>query len=232
MFFDGVEQDYKVIQHLLVDEMQDYTPIQYAALVKLFSCKMTILGDSNQSLNPYSSSTVEKIRPFFEDCDCMELCKSYRSTVEITRFAQKIQENKKLVPIERHGEKPNVMVCSTEDEQLVKIQDLVQQFKRSGYTSLGIICKSQKLANQLYEKVRTFCDSALLLDFNSSEFKEGITISSVHLFKGLEFDQVIVPNVSEECYNTQLDRSLLYIACTRAMHRLDLTYYGKKAKFI
>lgn len=232
MSFDGVEQDYKVIQHLLVDEMQDYTPIQYAVLVKLFSCKMTILGDSNQSLNPYSSSTVEKIRPFFEDCTCMELCKSYRSTVEITRFAQQIQENKKLVPIERHGEKPNVTVCSTEDEQLAKIQDLIHQFKTSGYISLGIICKSQKLAKRLYEKVRTFCDSALLLDFNSSEFKEGITISSVHLSKGLEFDQVIVPNVSEECYNTQLDKSLLYIACTRAMHRLELTYYGKKTKFI
>lgn len=232
MFFDGVEQDYKGIQHLLVDEMQDYAPIQYAALVKLFSCNMTILGDSNQSLNPYSSSTVEKIRPFFEECDCMELCKSYRSTVEITRFAQKIQENKKLVPIERHGENPNVMVCSTEDEQLVKIQDLVQQFKRTGYNSLGIICKSQKIANQLFEKVHKFCDSVHLLDSNSSEFKEGITISSVHLSKGLEFDQVIVPNASEECYNTQLDRSLLYIACTRAMHRLDLTYYGERTKFI
>jgi len=232
MFFEGVEQDYKAIQHLLVDEMQDYTPIQYAALVKLFSCKMTILGDSNQSLNPYSSSTVEKIQPFFQDCDCMELCKSYRSTLEITRFAQRIQENKKLIPIERHGEKPSVMICSTAEEEMVKIQDLIQQFKSSGYTSLGIICKSQKLANQLYEKVRTFCENAMLLDFDSSEFKEGITISPVHLSKGLEFDQVIVPNVSEQCYHTQLDRSLLYIACTRAMHRLDLTYYGEKTKFI
>ncbi|MEL7568196.1 MAG: UvrD-helicase domain-containing protein [Dehalobacterium sp.] len=232
MYFDGIEQDYKVIQHLLVDEMQDYTPIQYAVLAKLFSCKMTILGDSNQSVNPYSSSTSEKIQAYFAGCDCMELYKSYRSTIEIAYFAQKIQENKKLIPIERHGDKPSVTICNTENEQFNKIQNLIQQFKQSDYTSLGIICKSQKQADQLYKKVRTVYDDISLLDFNSSEFKDGIIITSVHMSKGLEFDQVIIPNASDDCYKTQLDRSLLYIACTRAMHKLDLTCYGKKTKLI
>jgi DNA helicase II / ATP-dependent DNA helicase PcrA len=232
MYFDGIEQDYKAIQHLLVDEMQDYTPIQYAVLAKLFSCKMTILGDSNQSVNPYSSSTSERIQPYFAGFDCMELYKSYRSTIEIAHFAQKIQENKKLVPIERHGDKPSVTICNTENEQFNEIQNLIQQFKQSGYTSLGIICKSQKQADQLYKKVRTVDDDISLFDFSSSEFKDGIIIASVHMSKGLEFDQVIIPNASDDCYKTQLDRSLLYIACTRAMHKLDLTCYGKKTKLI
>ncbi|KPU44447.1 helicase IV [Oxobacter pfennigii] len=232
MYFDGTGQDYKEIQHLLVDEMQDYTPVQYAVLAKLFSCKMTILGDSNQSVNPYSSSAVEKIQPYFAGCDFMELHKSYRSTIEITDFAQKIQENKKLIPIERHGDKPSITVCNTENEQFNKIQNVINQFKQSGYTSLGIICKSQKQADQLYKKAGAVYDDISLLDFNSNEFKEGIIISSVHMSKGLEFDQVIIPDASDDCYKTQLDRSLLYIACTRAMHKLDLTCYGKKTKFI
>jgi DNA helicase-2/ATP-dependent DNA helicase PcrA len=232
MHFDGVEQDYKAIQHLLIDEMQDYTPIQYAVLSRLFSCKMTILGDSNQSVNPYSSSTAEKIRPFFKDCDCAELCKSYRSTIEITHFAQRIQENKNLIPIERHGDTPCVSVCNSPIDQFNKILDLIQLFKQSGYQSLGIICKSQKQANEFYENIKTVYDDILLLNFTSSEFKEGIIISSAHMSKGLEYDHVIVPNVSNDCYTTEMDRSLLYIACTRAMHKLELTYYGTKTEFI
>ena len=230
--FDGLEQDYKSIQHLLVDEMQDYTPIQYAVLAKLFSCKMTILGDSNQSVNPYSSSTVEKIQPFFKDCDCTELCKSYRSTIEITNFAHTIQENRKLIPIERHGDTPNVSICATQIDEYNKILDLIQLFKQSDYRSLGIICKSQKQANELYKNIRNVHDDVLLLNFNSNEFREGIIISSAHMSKGLEFDQVIVPHVSKDCYKTQMDRSLLYIACTRAMHKLELTCCGKKAEFL
>jgi len=232
MYFDGIGQDYRAIQHLLVDEMQDYSPIQYAVLAKLFVCKMTILGDSNQIVNPYSSSTAENIQPYFNDCNYVELCKSYRSTIEITNFGQKIKQSKKLIRIERHGDKPSVIICNTENEQYYKIEHLIQLFRKSSYTSLGIICKSQKKANLLYEKIFLIHKDALLLDFNSSEYKEGIIITSIHMSKGLEFDQVIVTDASNDCYKTEMDRSLLYIACTRAMHKLDLTCNGNKTEFI
>lgn len=232
LYFEGGEQDYKGIKHLLVDEMQDYTPSQYAVLAKLFSCNMTILGDSYQSVNPYSSSSVEKIRPYFAGCHAMELCRSYRSTLEISGFAQKILENKKLIPIERHGQAPTITVCGTPREQLDKIRYLIDQFRQSGHASLGIICKSQKQARLLFEQLRTAYDTMVLLSFDSSEFQDGIVITSVHMAKGLEFDQVIVPDVAEELYKTQMDRSLLYIACTRAMHQLDLTCCGEKTGFL
>jgi DNA helicase-2/ATP-dependent DNA helicase PcrA len=57
-------------------------------------------------------------------------------------------------------------------------------------------------------------------------------VTSAHLAKGLEFDQVIVSFVSSAVYQTELDRSLLYIACTRAMHKLDLTYFGELTALI
>lgn len=232
MYFDGVEHDYKSIKHLLVDEMQDYTPIQYEVLAKLFFCKMTVLGDGNQSVNPYSSSTLEKIRRVFNDCETVELCRSYRSTIEISNFCQRILENKKLIPIERHGEKPNIILCSTEREEIAKLQKQIKEFRKSPYASLGIICKSQKSAKELYKKIYTVDRDVKLLDFNSSEFKEGVVITSVHMAKGLEFDQVIVTDASEQEYKTQIDRSLLYIACTRAMHKLDLICHGNKTKLI
>ena len=53
------------VKHLLVDEMQDYTPIQYAVLSRLFSCKKTILGDVSQTVNPFSASSAETIEHVF-----------------------------------------------------------------------------------------------------------------------------------------------------------------------
>ncbi len=223
MYYEELGRGYRKIQYLLVDEMQDYTPVQYAVFAKLFDCRMTILGDSNQSVNPYSSTSAERISPFFQGCLCVELCKSYRSTIEISRFAQKIQENKKLIPIERHGREPQVYRCWDESEELEQVQQLIQEYRQEGYATLGIICKSQEQARQWYDRLHQGCPGISLLDFASSEFTNGIIVTSVHMSKGLEFDQVILPQATKENYATPLDRSLLYIACTRAMHRLDLT---------
>lgn len=82
------------IKHLLVDEMQDYTPIQYKVLAKLFPCRKTILGDAKQSVNPYSSTTCEQIQRVLVGSEVMKLCKSYRSTYEITEFAQRIAKTR------------------------------------------------------------------------------------------------------------------------------------------
>ncbi len=46
---DGVRPR-AAVKHLLVDEMQDYTPIQYRVIGRLFPCRKTLLGDAGQSL--------------------------------------------------------------------------------------------------------------------------------------------------------------------------------------
>jgi len=225
MLFDGTES-YYYVKHLLVDEMQDYTPIQYAVLSKLFKCKMTILGDSSQSVNPYSSSSLEEINKVFLEADCVELCKSYRSTFEITNFAQKIQKNKKLIPIERHGDEPTITQCIGTNDELDKVKQYIDAFTKSNFGSLGIICKTQAQANETYQALKGTVRDLSLLDGDSKEFRNGIVITPAFIAKGLEFDQVIIPFVCMETYKTDLDKSMLYIACTRAMHKLDLTYSG------
>ena len=72
------------VKHLLIDEMQDYSPIQYKVIQKLYPCRKTILGDASQSVNPYGSSTAGMIQKAFVTGEIMKLCKSYRSTFEIT----------------------------------------------------------------------------------------------------------------------------------------------------
>lgn len=132
------------VKHLLIDEMQDYTPVQYAVLAALFPCKKTILGDANQSVNPFSSSSAQDIQKVFADADYVQLCKSYRSTYQITRFAQRISPNAQLEAIERHGPEPNVLSFKTPQEEIEEIMRLAKASAQSGKQSLGIICKTQK----------------------------------------------------------------------------------------
>ncbi len=227
LYLEGIETGFKHVKHLLVDEMQDYTPIQYAVIKKLFHCKMTILGDGFQSVNPHSASSLELLNSIFGNAQCMELRKSYRSTIEITSFAQRIKSNSKLVPIERHGEEPSIRKCSTPENQQEEIWQLMQDYIHSGYKSLGLVCKTQEQAAEIYQEIKDKYPNAHLLDFGSTEFQEGIVVTTAHMAKGLEFDQVIVPFAGADNYHTELDRSMLYVACTRAMHRLDLTYCGE-----
>lgn len=230
--FEGTAHRYGGVKHLLVDEMQDYTPIQYTFLAELFSCRMTILGDSHQGVNPYTSSAIETISHCFPKAECVELLKSYRSTIEIVNFAQTIRRNDKIIPIERHGEEPTLTGLDSEAGEIAYIAGRISAFRQSGYNSLGIICKSQPQAERLYNSLKKDCDSIILLDFASEEFNNGVVVTSCHMSKGLEFDWVIVPDCSDNIYSTELDRSLLYIACTRAMHVLELTFHGNQSELV
>ncbi|MDJ0365587.1 AAA family ATPase [Hymenobacter sp. H14-R3] len=221
---------YEHVKHLVVDEMQDYTPVHYAVLARLFSCRKTILGDVNQTVNPYSASSAETIERVFPQAEIVQLHRSYRSTVEITTFAQRITPNPDLLPLERHGRAPLVLHCASPAEELAAIQQLVTAFPSTGQHALGIICKTQRQAAALHRALQA--PGAQLLTAESSTFKEGVLITTAYLAKGLEFDEVIVPFADAATYNTVVDRGLLYVACTRAMHQLTLTHVGALTPFV
>jgi DNA helicase-2/ATP-dependent DNA helicase PcrA len=215
---------------MLVDEMQDYTPVQYSVLSRLFRCKKTILGDVNQTVNPYSASSAELIEQVFPQGEVVKLVRSYRSTVEISNFAQAISRNPDLIPLERHGQVPLVKGFDSNKEELEEIKELITNFKNSKHPTLGIICKTQQQAEFVYSEVEG--PGVSLLTAESTSFKEGVIITTAHLAKGLEFDEVIIPFVSASNYRTDVDKRMLYIACTRAMHHLTLTYSKEKSAFL
>jgi DNA helicase II / ATP-dependent DNA helicase PcrA len=227
--FEGVTP-YDHVKHLLVDEMQDYTPVQYAVISRLFKCNKTILGDISQQVNPYSASSSDDIQQIFPQNETIRLLRSYRSTWEITTFAQKIFKNDEILPIERHGENPEVKGFNSNVEELEEIKIALSEFRNSGYQSLGIISKTEEQSQFLFHNLKA--PDVFLLTPESTSFKNGIVITTAHLAKGLEFDEVIIPFCSAKNYRTDIDRRMLYIGCTRAMHKLTLTYSKEKSEFL
>ncbi len=224
---------FEQVKHLLVDEMQDYTPVQYAVLSRLFPCKKTILGDAGQSVNPYSSSNAEAIRRIFTEADTVKLLRSYRSTYEITQFAQQISPAEEIIPIKRKGHKPEVKNLKTTAAELSQIREWIAGFRNSDeHQSMGIVCKTARQAEALHKKLSEQGEQLSLITTDSSAFAQGVVVTNAHTVKGLEFDRVIVPQVTSTNYKTEMDKGMLYIACTRAMHRLYVCSGGEMSGFI
>jgi len=233
MRIEGVAISRSKVKHLLVDEMQDYTPVQYAVLGKLFQCRKTILGDITQSVNPSSASAAESIRRILKATPPMTLTKSYRSTWEIMQFALGICPNAALQPMRRHGETPVLTACTTGQACASGIVAEIERFAASPHRTLAIIARTQKQANKLHRQLAESGADVRLLDPGSGSFSSGVVVCTPHLAKGLEFDHVILADVSDKNYrNTAADRGLLYIACTRAMHRLMVFYTGEPSPLL
>lgn len=225
-------ETYQSIRHLLVDEMQDYTPAQYAVIKALFPCRMTILGDADQKVNPFSSSSLSTIREIFPEANCLEMYRSYRSTSEIISFAQGISHNDRLESVDRHGRSPEVIRTEDTLDEVAVITNLIESHSAGPQQSLGIVCRTIEQARELHDALSEAGADMTLLDYDSEEFASGVVITSAHVAKGLEFDTVIVPGVSADRYTSDVDKSMLYIACTRAMHELYLTYFGELSSYL
>ncbi|MBX7127088.1 MAG: AAA family ATPase [Cyclobacteriaceae bacterium] len=221
---------YDHVKHLLVDEMQDYTPVQYAVLGRAFTCRKTILGDINQSVNPYGASAAEDIEEVFPQGELVKMYRAYRSTLEISQFASAILPTPGLIPLERHGESPRVLRFENGEDEVDSIRSMITAFVQSGHHSMGIICKTQRQADELY--TRLGLNNVHLLSPASTTFTHGVILASAHLSKGLEFDEVVLPHVTHSNYHSDMDRRMLYIGCTRAMHRLTLTGVGEMSRMV
>ncbi|TKI48237.1 HelD family protein [Lysinibacillus tabacifolii] len=214
IYFKGIKR-YELVQHFVLDEMQDYTPIQYAVLSSVFTCKRTIIGDFSQALLPYETISKEAFAAMYNNLEYVELTTTYRSSYEIAMYAKKFMFNGEIHPIERHGREPIELMYDTL-EQMVK---QIHENARNDYQSTAIICKTERDLKVLKEHLNL---SFTVLDGQSEKFETGLLLTTIQYAKGLEFDMVIIPFVNKANYHTEFDNGLLYIASTRAMHELML----------
>jgi DNA helicase-2/ATP-dependent DNA helicase PcrA len=227
---------FKEIRQVVIDEAQDYYPIHYKIFSILFeSARFTVLGDINQSIEKDKNENIyDAIERILNKRKSLKLFlkKGYRSSFEINVFAQSLLkiEDDSLI-FERHEEKPETIFKSNVKEINESIINKIKEYYKQGYESVAIICKNEIEKESVYHNLKKIIN-VKSIDESNIEMKKGTLIVSSYMAKGLEFDAVIVYNVSNENYFTELDRRLLYIACTRSLHKLTMYYAGKASKFI
>lgn len=212
------------IRHLIVDEMQDYSYVQFLILSKLFSCPMTILGDMEQQASPDKRDIQGICREIFgKEAKLLTLTKSYRSTSEITRFANRIAGIKKEEAFNRPGNEPEWFLSYNEEEMQKKIVENLRKEQEKSYETTAILTTTEEQAKRLYLTMKEQL-KVTMLSPDSSKMEKGIVITTFYLAKGLEFDSVHIAYAPREEALTDYQRQIMYIAATRALH--ELTVYG------
>ena len=211
----------KNIKHLVIDEMQDYSFLQYTILKSLFECRMTILGDYAQTLDTKQHDVLKFLPKILgRDIRTVILKKSYRNTYEIARYAGKISGITDLDLLERHGKPVEEETFPSADALLDAVSEHLN-LGEDGYETGAVLTLTEEEAYDVYRLLKNRGTEASYVDRDSSAFKRGLTVTTFYLAKGLEFDQVFMIQPEKD---NPLASQAAYICATRALQ--ELYVYG------
>ena len=204
------------IKQIVIDEAQDYSMGQLKFISKIFkNASYTILGDVNQTINPYYKyNSLKDLTKIFDDSKYIELTKTYRSTDEIIGYSNRVLGLDYVTAIRRGG---NCPVIEKEENNLYEqlIAD-IDDCNKVG-KSLAIITKNDSECNMIYKLLKDTEISKI--DNSSKKFNRKFVVVPVYMAKGLEFDSVIIYTDKMNKY-TDSEKYLYYVAITRAQHKL------------
>ncbi len=221
------------LEHIVIDEAQDLGEFQFYNFKELVkpNMSMTILGDIAQGIYSYKgTNNWQKLNQnvFNNQASIKVLKESYRTSMEIMNEANtvinKFTDNENIIlaqPIERHGDKVEHWKVDSENNRVKKICEIIKKQLEAGHRNIAIITKDFNESIELHKKVTNHGVNIKLISENLTKYTGGIIIIPSYLSKGLEFDSVIISDSNKYSENI-LDTKLLYIACTRAMHTLDI----------
>lgn len=225
---EGVPEGF-TFRHIVIDEAQDYSAFQYAVIKNMaLNDSFTIVGDTGQGIYYYKgiNSWEKLIKDVFNDsANYVQLTQSYRSTVEIIDFANKVlskQENclEPAKPVLRHGKEPEIIQFKGNKEFAKTLDDIVKMCEESGKQNVAVIGRTYeecKYINTFLKKYSSY-KWDIIKDTDKNVKLEKIIIPS-YMTKGLEFDCSVIYNCNEKNYGeNELDKKILYVALTRALH--------------
>lgn len=232
---DGSDE-FKEIKHVVIDEAQDYSPVQYEVFKSLFgNAGYTVLGDINQSMDKkVEMNLYDEVKNILgkKNVAQIRMNKSYRSSFEIITLSKKILANSnEIVSFERHEETPKIIQSMGLEDMECQVISELKKLECEGFASGAVLCKTKDECIKLYERIKDSVEVELIAD-DENEYKGGFVIMPVYMSKGLEFDGVVIYDAGDWSYNNELHRRLLYVAVTRSLHRLVVLYRGELNRFM
>ncbi|MCL1848069.1 MAG: AAA family ATPase [Clostridiales bacterium] len=230
MLLEGAS-DHPQIRQVMIDEAQDYGAIHFMLLKKWFSrASFTVLGDVQQCLSQtkrldhYQAIGNALGEPGSQTA---VMRASFRSTWEISGFCRRFLDSPDLMePFERHGLPVEIFGAKTNQEAADTLLQVISRFRSDNTGSIAVICKTAAQSAALYELTKGRSALQLVRDGNAADLSRS-SILPLYLVKGLEFDGVILWDVNDTNYALPDQKRFLYLAASRALHRLALIYTGR-----
>ena len=216
------------IKHVVVDEMQDYSWIQYLLIHKMFPCRMTILGDKAQTMEDETQDVLKFLPKIFgKDIRKIVMNRSYRNTMEVAQYANHLTGIEDMELFERHGEPVDERTFSSTEEALETVLEKWLN-RREEFETEALIFLTEREAEHAFlyieKRLKEIAPEAenqlCYMNRDSQSFKKGLTVTTFYLAKGLEFNQVF--GIFEEDRESGLQCQAKYITATRALHELHM----------
>ena len=236
--------------HLMLDEAQDFGPLEFQILVSLTPEKhpsVTLAGDMDQrimlgrKLETWEESLSYLTLPDGSKPDVTALSPlqiGYRSTDEIMKAAKKVIGEHSVNTTwhsTRQGAPVNVFRFQESGAMVAFLADTLEDLcVREPLASIAVLTRTNEVALKLYEGLqRTDLANMRIIRNQEFSFTPGIDVTDISQTKGLEFDTVIIADADASSYGPDmLSRQLLYVGLTRAAHQLWLLHCGNPSKLI
>ena len=219
-----------LIHHIVIDEAQDYNPMQIKMIKKLFNgSSFTILGDANQTINPYHKyDSLKEMSKYLGNSSYIELNKAYRSTKEIMDYTNAYVANQ-VESVRNRGNNPVKVKDVSKKDLFKELVTDIKELKENGNERICIITRSKNECDAIYEGLKDDIENLTVLTDKTDSIHTNMLVSPAYMAKGLEFDAVISYNDKSNPYGDE-DKYLYYVACTRAQHNLLVYNEPEKIK--
>ena len=195
-----------------------------------------LLGDENQAIREGTASFAQVREVFERACGSVETCElmtSYRSSPEITALFTSLLDDEERVRVESvqpAGTDPVIIECADNDDYEAQLRAAVEEALEAECLAAIIAPDARRMAKfeQMLEGL------PIVIPARKEAIGErGVLLLDIRLAKGLEFDQVIVPDVQDRTYPDELlARHRLYTAISRATKKVTLIANGKLTKLL
>ncbi|MCA9605098.1 MAG: ATP-binding domain-containing protein, partial [Myxococcales bacterium] len=232
-----------VYEHLFLDEAQDLSPVELAVVVETASeaQSITLAGDVAQRLlmdNGFTGWNDVLGKLGLDHVEIEPLKITYRSTAQIIEFADDVLgplKNEQQSTATRQGVPVELFEFGHSGEAVGFLGEALRQLMAAEpRASVAVIARYAEQADIYYRGLLNaevpFMRRIAQQDF---PFKPGIDVTDVRQVKGLEFDYVVLLEVSSSAYSEDEEaRHLLHIAATRAAHQLWVTSTGNPSPLL
>jgi DNA helicase-2/ATP-dependent DNA helicase PcrA len=229
--------------HLVVDEVQDLSPLEIRVLMDCTDERrsMTLAGDTQQHVLQEAGFTDWE--EFFghlgvKGTAVNTLSVAYRSTKPIVEFARHVlgdlaEDAPPDVP--RDGVPVEILPFEDDGECLAFLGEALRHLAdKEPHANVALLARNPATAEMYYDGlVRSGVERIKWVRDQDFSFKAGVEVTDVTQAKGLEFDYVVLLDVSSGAYpDTPSARRILHVGATRAAHQLWVLTIGRPSPLL